>query len=63
MIEIDMDMPKSCYTCLLSYLVHNIEGDVIMCPLLGRGVCKTKRHKRCPLKECKNEQRTNAKPV
>ena len=52
-VKIDMYMPKSCYTCLLSYLVHNIEGDVIMCPLLGRGVCKTKRHKRCPLKECK----------
>ena len=53
-VKIEMYMPKCCYTCLLSYLVHNIEGDVIMCCFLGRGGYKTKRHKDCPLKEVKS---------
>ena len=52
-VKIEMDMPKCCYTCPLSYLVHNLERDIIMCSFLGIGGYQAKRRKDCPLKEIK----------
>lgn len=53
MVKIDMDMPKSCCACPLSYITYNGFGSkVVFCSFLGRSGGETKRRKDCPLKEC-----------
>jgi hypothetical protein len=55
MIQIDMEMPKSCYEC--DFLVHMRDFDSTYeypyCPYLGNEVDISKRPAGCPLQEVK----------
>ena len=55
-IELDMDMPKTCYECpfgLLNYTKNSnfkIERRTFACILTGRTMTATKRSRFCPIR-------------
>ena len=57
-VRIEMDIPKSCYECDLTQLLQEYNFGrkqfeaFNYCILLHKKAHKTKRLKKCPLKEC-----------
>ena len=56
-IKIEMEMPKSCSVCDFCSFNEGVFEDYYTCvasgECLGATVSEKKRHKTCPLKECK----------
>ena len=77
MIKIDIEMPKSCYTCKLCINCDACEGYEMRCALIGpvgydpasandlindAPICpEDRRHKKCPLVESNNMKQSEPK--
>ena len=57
MIQIDIDMPANCYQCIFSERYEPKDRSIWCCAKWDRfRAYITKRAKKCPLKEVKNDK-------